>query len=762
MRTSHCTRAASSQLRYYLLISSVVLVSAATSPTTHAGPLVIEETAKLTSPDPAYAFPLSPAVGGNSIIIGAARDAPNPEFPDQREMAAFLFERNASGAWQFVRKMTEIRNCNDPSCDEPLDIAMNSNVAAIISGELRVFERTSSGWVSAPTLGGASNGGISVHSGMILAGHNAGTCSDGRLFQKVAGTWTLTRTFVRVIPPDVEDRCGDIDASGGEVDISGNRVIVSNGFEAPETTLQIWNRNADGSWPGPPTAMVPLPLATDPVSFSGGAIVAIEGNDALANSGSRLNGPHLLRYDGLWTVAGGLQRPDRAMFSPATGLQLLNGFAVVGAGYASSMPQGSNGAIAIFQRNVSGGFDYVAQLVASDGFLFGDAAISGRRIVASGREIRDFPEGATVVYVFDLPADFSQPELIQDGFQDRNVAEWTQIPGSVVSVPSNGLSFFYRQSSVAGDAGSLRTGVDMRNQAIEADVVGRTFASGTGERWFGLVVRQTDPGNLYYLTLRNNNTISLRKRVNGVVTVLASQAMPVLLNRRYKLHLEAIGSRISAYVDGQLRLQAVDRSLQSGTAGLRMFRTATDYDNVVISPNPQTALLSDEFGEGSPHEPWWFPRLGTWSEVPEGDEVVFAQTSLSTDGRITTDIDADDQVVQARARADQFAPGDRWFGLVSRLQDDENFYYLTVRSSNSVSLRKLVNGRVFVLDSASFPVSAGTWYTLRLEAVGNALRGYVNGRPLVESIDGEFAAGTYGLATSRATASFDNFRVTQP
>jgi hypothetical protein len=73
------------------------------------------------------------------------------------------------------------------------------------------------------------------------------------------------------------------------------------------------------------------------------------------------------------------------------------------------------------------------------------------------------------------------------------------------------------------------------------------------------------------------------------------------------------------------------------------------------------------------------------------------------------------QVIEARARATQFAAGDRWFGLVSRLQDDNNFYFLTVRSSNSVSLRRFMNGRVAVLDSAEFPVSVGTWYTLRLQ-----------------------------------------------
>jgi hypothetical protein len=331
-------------------------------------------------------------------------------------------------------------------------------------------------------------------------------------------------------------------------------------------------------------------------------------------------------------------------------------------------------------------------------------------------------------------------------------------------VPFNGLSAFYRQSSVAGDAGALRTGVDMRNQSIEAEVVARAFAAGTGDRWFGLSVRQIDSDNLYYLTLRNTNVISLRKRVNGRITVLASTSDFVDLNRRYKLRLEAIGSRIRAYVNGQLRLEATDRSLKHGTPGLRMFRTATDYDNVVISPNPQLTLLFDPFPAPGSSLRWWVrrPAGGAWTEVPDGSELVFMQANISANARIVTAMDAGDQVIQVRARATQFAAADRWFGVIARSQDDQNYYYLTLRNSNTVSLRKSVNGSVVTLDTASFPVSVGTWYTLRLEAVGNSIRGYVNNQPLVEAIDDDFADGTYGLATLATAAQFDDFTVTQP
>ena len=770
MLIRQCTRALRSQFQQYLIVSSAAVVSALLSAPLSAGPLIIEEVAKITSPDPSYSFGFEVAVGGNSIIASGVRDAPNPEFP----LAAFLFERNSAGTWAFVRKLTEFREPVDPSMFRDFAIAMNSVLAGVVFGELRVFERTATGWVQAPTIGFTNNGDIEVHSGMILVG-TAGlvrTCNDGVLFQRQVGTWTATTFFRRVISPDGELFCADIDPDGGDVDLTGNRVILGDADEdrkagdvddVPEA--QIWNRNADGTWPVLPTAIVPLPGPwTVPGGFgTNGQFATIEGDDAIVSSASRLSGPHLLRRSDNWTVVGSLQRADRQVFQAPTELELLNGIAAVGYEQAFVPHRVGTPSIAVFRRNAtSGNFEHVANLVSSDGVVGNSPEISGRRIVSRGTDAN----GNSAVHIFDLPADFSQPALIQDDFEDRNLAEWTTIAGSTASVVSNGLSFFYRQTSVAGAAGATRTGLDMKNQSIEADVVIRSFAPG-GERWAGFIVRQTDPGNYYYLTLRNTGVLSLRTLENGVIRVLSSATLPINLMSRHKLRLEAIGSRIRGYVDGQLRVEAVDGTHKHGTVGLRMYKTAADYDNVVISPNPQTLLFSDDFiAPPFIHDQWWFPRLGNWIQTVDSSgmfaQSVFAQTLLTRGGRVTTNIDADDQVVRVRAKATQFASGDRWFGVVSRLRDDNNFYYLTVRSSNTVSLRRLQNGQITVLDSAALPVSTGTWYNLRLEAIGDSLRGYVNDRPLVEAKDSTFTSGTYGLATSRATANFANFTVTQP
>jgi pectate lyase len=73
--------------------------------------------------------------------------------------------------------------------------------------------------------------------------------------------------------------------------------------------------------------------------------------------------------------------------------------------------------------------------------------------------------------------------------------------------------------------------------------------------------------------------VSLRKVVNGSFSTLASAAIPVNPATWYQLRLDAIGSNLRAYVNGNLVLEAADGSHASGNSGPVMFKAATDYDD---------------------------------------------------------------------------------------------------------------------------------------------------------------------------------------
>jgi hypothetical protein len=87
-----------------------------------------------------------------------------------------------------------------------------------------------------------------------------------------------------------------------------------------------------------------------------------------------------------------------------------------------------------------------------------------------------------------------------------------------------------------------------------------------------------------------------------------------------------------------------------------------------------------------------------------------------------------------------------------------------VRNNNTISLRKVIDGAVTILDSAPLNVATLSWYTLRMEIVANSLRVYVNGTLVLEAVDANspHQEGSYGLATYKTTAEADDFVATQP
>jgi hypothetical protein len=187
---------------------------------------------------------------------------------------------------------------------------------------------------------------------------------------------------------------------------------------------------------------------------------------------------------------------------------------------------------------------------------------------------------------------------------------------------------------------------------------------------------------------------------------------------------------------------------------------------VLVSAAPRALYL--EQGLEMDAEPF-DPIDGQWA-VHE-DEVVgdrfYQQRSITGDARSIAWPVSDDQIVETWVRVDQFAAGstatDPRVGLIARYKDPANYYYVTLRRSNQVSLRRLVNGQVTVLGSAPLPAGvADAGRLLRLEVIGEKLRVYVDGAFQFETADTTFASGKAGLVTYRAAASFTAIRAVRP
>jgi hypothetical protein len=219
------------------------------------------------------------------------------------------------------------------------------------------------------------------------------------------------------------------------------------------------------------------------------------------------------------------------------------------------------------------------------------------------------------------------------------------------------------------------------------------------------------------------------------------------------------------FIDDRLVLEARDATLARGRLGLMTYRTSADFDNLVITPNGYTTIYTSAFPAGTPAGRWTHTGPGSWSIGSAG---VYAQNSVEGDARaIIGAASAEDQSVTARMRATAFATptgqSQRWFGVILRYVDDQNYVYVSLRSNNTVSLRRLVNGQIEVLAEAPLTVTPGAWYTVRAEALLHATYVYVNGELLLDGPNHWMLPhGQTGLVTYKAAAEFDDFLAYQP
>ena len=156
---------------------------------------------------------------------------------------------------------------------------------------------------------------------------------------------------------------------------------------------------------------------------------------------------------------------------------------------------------------------------------------------------------------------------------------------------------------------------------------------------------------------------------------------------------------------------------------------------------------------------------GTWVVRAEPDAPsppkVLCQTGTATfpalqlSDAIYSDLELSTRFKPVSGQTDQAA------GLIFRIQDKDNYYIVRANAlENNVNIYKYVAGNRLGIKEASASVASGKWQELRVEAVGNHIRGYVNGQFMVEATDDTFIAGGVGLWTKADSVTcFDDVSV---
>jgi hypothetical protein len=699
-----------------------------------ARPIPINESARIVVPAPFDAR--NAAIDGDSILV-TARD-----FYGARD-AVFHYRRIGT-SWQLESTVLDVP-MRDEIPEAFLMLAAKGGVAATyLDDRLIVFERIGTTWVERPVVQPPEDfvgPTLAVDGGRVMVGVSSCSLSSSILSKDASGTYVQTGHLTG-------DPIGCTSGTHGTGYLSGDFAISYNDRQAKT----IYRRDGGNvEW------LRDFTIPFRRTAHNGD--MDIEMPHAVAG-GYYEQFPY--RHDGSgWTALPAVSPLDRYdIFGNTYSTVLRAGFLITHLHPRSPdvSPQTPGSNIYVYRPGGDGTFEHVAILHSVDDAFLNRPDASGRSVISTGW-IGD--AAPSTIFVFDLPAGFGTPQPIHDDFQGGSAAPWSPLPGSQLSIVTSGHSRVYRQSAVTGDAGAMVDG-DWTNQAVQADF--RPWQFSGPDRWFGLVARRRDSRNFYYVTLRSSNRVSLRKMVNGVITELASAPLAVVKNQRYLVRLEARGRELIATIDGGRPLRVFDASLTHGAAGFAGYRTGFDVDNFSVSPLAST-LFRVAAGDGTIAIASWTKRGNDWQisgNYP--GPYYWSQPDTAIEGHAVIGTPTDDQIVTTRARIDSFDPASTagWVGVMNRYVDNRNYYSLVLRSNGNVQLRRTVNGTMTVLAGRAFAVAPGQLYGLRLDAVQNRLRGYVNGVLQLEVSDATFPRGRNGLATSRAAASFLGYDAWQP
>jgi hypothetical protein len=602
---------------------------------------------------------------------------------------------------------------------------------------VHVYTRVANDYVESVVAAEARHaaGWVAVSAGRVALGVEA--CRDDTLLltQSAPGSWAVTG---RVAGP--ASGCGSNPVS---LDLNNNYLFVRH----HDTQVNIYARDSSSpNWPSiggfalPDTAMA----GNGPVALQTGVAVA-PGSTAYRGEASA------------WSPAGAVVPVDFANGSGFAHQVVFRDGVLLSKESLGEMHDPYKPYVYVDNGS---GFEHVA-ILQTAGFT-DDMDVSGRTVVTGADEF-----GLRYVQVFTLPSPLVPPRAIADDFQDADATGWEQTPGSQFTLTQVGSEFVYRHAAPDNESHALLADSDWPEfQSIEADI--KPTSVNGADRWTGLGLRYVDENNFYYLTWRSSNVLQIKKKVNGVITTLVSRSTPkpMTFGEKHNLRFSVYRGTLSAAWDGAQILVTTDSTFKRGRAALMAYRVGADYDNVYAAPTAPLNLAWKNY-----REVWYdwgrdfdYTR-GHWELTGADDPDGVSQTTTDSSAYALVGSDTDEQRVASKLRLDSFngtTSQVAWFGLFARYADASNYYQVSLRSSNQLQIRKVVNGQLTVLASKSFTVTPGRFYELRLDVFGDQLHAYVDGVLVAQARDGALERGHYGIGTYRTAATFQTFIVDQP
>jgi len=675
------------------------------------------------------------AVNGNSIIVVAAYDG---------GQAALLY-RQTNGHWNFSRVLTSVAG-------PPVrtSVRMKNSIAAVQFGDaISVFEYAAGDYVPGPTAAPIRHpGGLAISGNSILIGGD--DCDyDAVVYQKgTDGIWTITGRL--------DDNAGECSPQGLDVELHYNYALV----RVPSTNeVHAWRRNGTAlAWVRAGDLNVPPDIPT------------FDAAPALQNSTAVTPGNVVFRRSGTTWAQQGLVKPvDYAMGTVAENdLKYRDGVLLTAEFWPESYPAHPNA----YLETSPGKFEHFA-ILKTDYRRTLSFDLSGRTVVAATERINGPSAGLHEVLVYALPAGLRAPPPISNDFEDHDISDFsfsTLSGAGQYTLATRGTDDVLDMNHANGGLGvALMEGSETSDfQSVVADI-NPTFALTRG--WVGLVARYIDANNYYYVAIRRDRSFGLYRRLNGVDTLIGDGTSLGDQPTRVILTVHSAGIRVwirpqdTSNTDVAF-VTSTDTTLGHGRAGLVTYAARADFDDVTFTATEEIHLASKDADiYGIDHGQPFNERGGNWQFLEDNDGYRYAISQDDTSGYAlaTVGTPVASQHIGLLVRVDSFGSSDQgaWVGILGRYVDPQNYYYVAVRNSSQVLLRKKVNGVITTLASANVTINPGWQYGIGFRLVDDLLQVSAFG-VVLSAHDSDIPAGLYGVGTYRAAATWWNFSVIQP
>ncbi len=312
------------------------------------------------------------------------------------------------------------------------------------------------------------------------------------------------------------------------------------------------------------------------------------------------------------------------------------------------------------------------------------------------------------------------------------------------------------------------------------DVSGSTIEFGSSS-WTDYAieyrVKMLNPEADIWVNFRNSNQGSYIQRLSlryGTVDLysnlsenpwqpLAEPNYNVIQGVWYLVRIEAQGETLRVFVNGELKIERTDSKISAGNIAIgNLGNTHAQFDDIRVTtiestidmPSLGTALYDEDFEDGKADGLLYIGEEWKVVDDEKGNKVY----EMVNGGGIGIGSETwTDYVLEYRLR---ILDGDRAGSSVRNTNGTQSHSSQILSSTyNSVELAIVPLGDPPQAFSKDFNIQKNIWYQVRVEAEGESIRVYIDGKLVVEASDPRIRAGHINLGGD-ARAQFDDIRVT--